>query len=55
MHLPALTLKILQRKNSNGVKNQPKHLELTVASLENNFSMPLAKAALQLGVCETSL
>ena len=32
-----------------------KVVELTFASLEKYFSMPIAKAAVQLGVCETSL
>ena len=49
------SLKIYRRSKNIDSGIGRKAVELTFESLEKHFSMPIAKAALQLGVCATSL
>ena len=42
-------------KNAHGISQQLPAVVLTLATLEEHFSLPLNEAAKQLGVCETSL
>ena len=55
MHTATQSLKIFRRSKNvdGGIGKQA--VELTFASLQKYFSLPIAKAALQLGVCTTSL
>ena len=55
MHTPAQTLTILRRSKNVDSGIGRKAVVLTFASLEQHFSMPIAEAAKQLGVCATSL
>ena len=49
------SLKIFRRSKNIDSGIGRNAVELTFASLEKHFSMPIAKAALQLEVCATSL
>ena len=49
------SLKIFRRSKNIDSGIGRKAVELTFESLEKHFSMPIEKAALQLGVCATSL